>query len=107
LGLAAAYVVALLLGCPAQPRPAAALYREYCARCHGDDGRGDPRSVGLYPDLNLTTAIPVRLQAKGVLYTRIAQGYGAMPGFSQHLAQEEIQELVEFTMNFAETRRGR
>jgi len=44
--LALAALVALAaLGCgaPTSGKSAAELYGEHCSRCHGSDGRGDPR----------------------------------------------------------------
>jgi len=85
---------------------AAALYTKNCARCHGADGRGDPRQVGLYPDLDLTEASPVKLQARGILYRRISQGYGAMPGFAGRLEQDELDALVTYLNRFAAVPQG-
>jgi mono/diheme cytochrome c family protein len=107
VGAAALAVVALGAAC-GEPKPTpAALYATHCARCHGADGRGDVRSRGLFPGLDLTTAEPVRLGARGVLYRRISQGYGAMPAFSHRLDQDQIGELVDFTLQFSAAKRGR
>jgi mono/diheme cytochrome c family protein len=77
----------------------AALYRAQCARCHGADGRGDPRSLGLYPGIDLTASALVRAGAtarvRGVIYQRIADGYGAMPGFSARLDNDQIQAVID------------
>jgi mono/diheme cytochrome c family protein len=88
--------VAGLAGCKTDP-DGAALYRAHCARCHGAEGRGDPRSVGLYPGLDLTASPLVRAgaAARGPIYLRIAEGYGAMPGFSPRLSHEEIEALID------------
>jgi mono/diheme cytochrome c family protein len=82
------------------------LYTKNCARCHGADGRGDPRQVGLYPDLNLTEAAPVKMQARGVLYRRISQGYGAMPAFAGKLQEDELAALVSYMNRFVAVPRG-
>jgi mono/diheme cytochrome c family protein len=90
----------LLAACSQEPerRDAAGLYAHYCARCHGAKGEGDPRNVHLYPGLDLTRSEMVRKRADGVIYRRIAQGYGPMPGFSHRLSPEEIRALVDFTL---------
>ncbi|HEY8021347.1 MAG TPA: cytochrome c [Thermoanaerobaculia bacterium] len=89
----------LALACgPHEDRMAEQLYPEYCARCHGTDGKGDPRRVNLYPNLDLTRS---KLTGKGahfVVYRRIAQGYGPMPGFVNRLSQVEIDRLADYSM---------
>jgi mono/diheme cytochrome c family protein len=92
---------ALLAGCGPQDRSAAGLYHDYCVRCHGADGRGDRRSIGLYPNLDLTSAPLVRHRARGPIYLRIAEGYGPMPGFAHRFAHTEIEALVDYTLRFA------
>ena len=90
-----------LAACGPRERNAAALYRGYCVRCHGADGRGDPRSIGLYPNLDLTSAPLVRHRVRGAIYNRIAEGYGPMPGFAHRLEPQEIEALVDYTLRFA------
>jgi mono/diheme cytochrome c family protein len=99
--LALALCAALALGACGPPntnRSVAELYPKYCAKCHGADGKGDPRQVGLYPNLNLTTS---KLTGKGAhlaIYNRIAQGYGPMPGFAHRLSPQEINHLADYSL---------
>lgn len=86
--------------CGPKDHSAPGLYQAYCARCHLASGKGDPRSVPLYPNLDLTTSQLVRLRARGAIYHRIAEGYGPMPGFSHRLEQREIESLVDYTLRF-------
>jgi mono/diheme cytochrome c family protein len=81
-----------------------ALYTTHCARCHGADGAGDRRSVGLFPGLDLHKAPPIVTHAHGAAYRTIAQGYGAMPGFSHKLTLEEIEAVVSYLDQFAPSR---
>lgn len=97
--VAAAWSVAAL-SCGPKDHSAPGLYQAYCARCHLASGKGDPRSIPLYPNLDLTTSQLVRLRARGDLYRRIAEGFGPMPGFSHRLDQQEIESLVEYTLRF-------
>ncbi len=89
----------LALACgPQEERTAEQLYPEYCARCHGADGKGDPRNVNLYPNEDLTRS---RLTGKGahfLTYRRIAEGYGPMPGFAHRLSAIEMGRLADYTM---------
>src|SRR5258708_30821832 len=68
-------------GCSNGGTKAVETYRGRCARCHGADGKGDRRSVGLYPSLDLTPSRIVRAcsRRRGQIYLRISDGCGAMP----------------------------
>ena len=107
LGLVAAYLLfAGGRGDPVKPEPAAAaaLYRQHCAGCHGESGRGDglqarvtllevpdwrdaPRLAGLN-DEYLSTVIAKGSAALG--------GTSAMPGWDHVLKPEEIRALVAY-----------
>ncbi len=70
------------------------LFAENCARCHGADGKGDPRTLPLYPRVDLTRS-PMGAAAERILiHDRIARGYTTMPGFQDKLQAEEIGKLV-------------
>lgn len=77
-----------------------ALYRQHCADCHGDDGRGEP---GKYPALagsvSITAPDPVNA-IKVTLFGAMApstahnpQPY-SMPPFAQQLPAEDIAAIV-------------
>ncbi|HVT57537.1 MAG TPA: cytochrome c [Thermoanaerobaculia bacterium] len=104
-------ILALLLALAAcaqgGERSAEALYRSYCGRCHAADGKGDPRSLPLYPNLDLTRSALVRDRARGALYSRIAEGIGPMPGFSHRLEHSEIESLVDFVLRFQPRKAGK
>ncbi len=87
---------ALLGGCgPAVPvRSAEDLFAENCARCHGPDGTGDPRTLPLYPRADLTRSPMGAARARLLIHDRIARGYTTMPGFQGKLQAEEIGRLV-------------
>jgi mono/diheme cytochrome c family protein len=82
----------------------AELYSRYCARCHGEDGRGDRRSVGLNPALDLTRSSLARSRSRQQIYQRIAYGYGPMPAFSHKLDRQDIERLTQYSLQFVETR---
>ena len=106
--LPALLVLALpLAACGADERAAAALYRQDCARCHGADGRGDPRSVQLEPHLDLTRSTMVGRSERWAIANRIGDGYQAMPGFSHRLEQDEIDALVDYTLRFRPAQGGK
>ena len=109
LALLALLVAPAVAGCPGGDRDAGMLYRADCARCHGADGRGDRRSLGLYPNLDLTTSPLVRAtsRGRGLMYRRIAEGYGAMPGFGHRLEAAEIESLVDYVLRLPQEKAGR
>jgi mono/diheme cytochrome c family protein len=94
-------------GPPTGNRTAEELYPKYCAKCHGADGKGDPRQVSLYPNLNLTTSKLAGPGAHLAVYNRIAQGYGPMPGFSHRLSAEEMSRLADYSMKLNPANAGK
>jgi cytochrome c5 len=92
----------LLLGSaacgPREPLPAPEAYERFCARCHGDDGRGDPKAVRLNPRLDLVASEMVRAGDRELVRERIAEGKGAMPGLERKLVPGELEALTEYTI---------
>lgn len=72
---------------------------EHCAVCHGPEGEGDPQRRPLEPGVVLTRSELIRRQADGVVYRRIAFGWGAMPGFSHQLEHEDLLAVAEYTLS--------
>lgn len=83
-------------------REPAALYAEYCAECHGTDGRGDPEKVRRKPGLDLTRADRAAAGARDQVRERIADGHGTMPAFARKLSPEELEGLVDLVMALGE-----
>ncbi len=87
----------LLAACARKDLSTPELYRNYCARCHGPQGRGDSRHLDRYPYLDLRSSPLVRRGDRAAVRLRIAEGHGPMPGFSRRLEPPEIEKLVDFT----------
>jgi mono/diheme cytochrome c family protein len=87
-------------GCARKNLTGPELYSTYCARCHGERGRGkgDAESFTLYPHLNLLTSPMVRGGDRVAVRRRIREGYGPMPGFARRLDAREVERLVDFTL---------
>lgn len=102
LALAAAGTV----GCGGAERDAERLYRDYCARCHGRDGRGIRRRDGVEAGLDLTASEVVAAGQRAEIADRIARGRGKMPGFSHRLSGEEVDRLVELVIGLSSTGGG-
>gem|GEM_PF-2143711 len=94
------FALALLATACGPPRPLTpqVSYDYFCARCHGDDGKGDPRSVTLNPKLDLIASDMVKSGDRAAIRKRIVQGEGSMPGFQEKLAPHEIDDLVAYTL---------
>jgi mono/diheme cytochrome c family protein len=82
-------------------RTTAELYPKYCARCHGEDGRGVPKQLARYPKADLTRSTARGGAAREFIYRRIAEGYGPMPAFARRLSRQEIERLVDYTLKLA------
>jgi mono/diheme cytochrome c family protein len=98
----------LLAGCGScdRDRSAPALYKRNCARCHGDRGQGPKKPVKLYPKLSLL-ASPMVLQGnRAAVRQRLVEGYGPMPSFRRRLTPEEIERLVDFTLQLPSRKGG-
>jgi mono/diheme cytochrome c family protein len=92
--------IAVLAGCgpPTSGKSALELYDEHCVRCHGADGHGDPRAIALAPNSDLSRSLLIQKRARGPIYLRITQGYGAMPGFSHKLERGDVELLVDYVL---------
>ena len=73
-----------------------ALYRQYCASCHGINGQGDgPLAKNLTPkpaDLVERSAH----HSDGDFAWKITNGRGAMPGFKDQLSENQIWDVTNF-----------
>jgi mono/diheme cytochrome c family protein len=97
--------VSWLAGCARENLTAPELYETYCARCHGDRGQGEPKSLTLYPHADLLASPMVRRGDRAAIRRRIAEGYGPMPGFQRRLTPREVEGLVDFTLQLKERTR--
>jgi len=105
--LFASLALPLLAGCAgAGDRSAPALYEHQCARCHGDRGQGPKKPVKLYPYLDLLASPMVRRGDRAAVRQRIRDGYGSMPAFSRRLSPEEVERVVDFTLQLPSRKAG-
>ncbi len=84
-------------------RKGKSLFAEYCAMCHGDEGRGDgPMAEALETKpANLTDRARMESQSDGELFWKIAKGNPPMPDFEKTLKREEIWHLVNYLRTLA------
>jgi mono/diheme cytochrome c family protein len=99
-------MVSLLTGCGPEDRSAPALYKRYCARCHGEEGQGPRRPNKLYPYLSLLASPMIRKKDRAAVREQIVQGDGPMPSFRRRLSPDEVARLVEFTLGLPSQKTG-
>ena len=77
------------------------LFNEKCARCHGEDGRGETQNGEMLgvPDF---TDEKWRKEAKGDnrFIHSVTNGKEAMPAFGKKLSKQEIAALVAYVRRF-------
>jgi len=88
------------------PRPATAeslalgreAYRENCATCHGESGRGDGDLAELLdvPVGNLSDSASMAAQTDGALHWKIATGRFPMPSFAADLDEGRLWDVVNY-----------
>src|SRR5262249_35844230 len=79
------------------------LYRENCANCHGDAGRGDGSEAMRYDPkpADLTDAPHMNTVTDGALFYQISQGRKPMPAFKKRMTEEQRWQLVLLVRSFA------
>jgi mono/diheme cytochrome c family protein len=82
---------------------ARALYKEKCAQCHGDSGKGDGPDAGKHyvTPADLTSARHMSAVTDGELFYQISEGRKPMPSFKARLTEEQRWQLVLLIRSFA------
>ena len=77
------------------------LYKQQCAACHGDKGKGDGAAAAALakPPANHTTA-GVQKQTDGAIFWKITNGNNPMPGY-KFLTETQRWQLVNFIRTLA------
>jgi len=93
---------------PVPPSPEAlaaarTVYRDKCANCHGDAGKGDgPEAASHYPSPpSFLDARRMQSRTDGALFYRISKGRRPMPSFERRLSEEQRWQLVLLVRQFA------
>jgi mono/diheme cytochrome c family protein len=80
------------------------LYKENCAHCHGDTGKGDgpdARKHNTSPS-DFTNAARMNVLTDGALFYKISEGRRPMPAFKARLTEEQRWQLVLLMRSFAD-----
>lgn len=99
-------MVPLFAGCGPEDRSAPALYKKYCARCHGAEGQGPRRPNKLYPYLILLDSPMVRKGDRAAVRQQIVEGEGPMPSFRRRLSPAEVEQVIDFTLGLPSRKAG-
>lgn len=92
-GIAAIGIAAYAAGTP-EPHPSE-LFKQYCAKCHGEDGKAGTTKGRQLKARNFTDAEWQADQSNSDLIKSVTGGKGDMPPFGKKLTAEQIQGLVQ------------
>jgi len=78
------------------------VYRDKCAECHGDSGKGDGSQAAKYRTKPSDLTDPSRLDAQtdGELFYKITYGHKPMPAFRKRLTDNQRWQLVLLIRDF-------
>jgi mono/diheme cytochrome c family protein len=79
---------------------APALYAEYCAKCHGKNGRAKTFSGLLTFSQDLTNAAWQEKMLDADIFDALVKGRRMMPAYADKLSALELQALVEVVRDF-------
>ena len=71
------------------------LYKEYCAKCHGDDGKADTMKGRHLKARNFTDAEWQAGESDTGLIKSVSEGKDDMPAFGKKLTPAQIESLVK------------
>ena len=77
-----------------------ALFRQYCAKCHGPDGRGRTVEGEIAGAQDFTDQDWRQTVEEQRIINSITHGRGQMPAFEKKLSKEQIKSLAAFVLTF-------
>jgi mono/diheme cytochrome c family protein len=72
-----------------------ALFKEYCAKCHGEDGKANTPKGNQLMARDFTDAEFQSSKADADLIKTVTNGKEDMPPFGKKLSKEQIEDLVK------------
>lgn len=81
------------------------LYKDKCAQCHGETGKGDGAEAKMYSvkSADFTNAEMMSKMTDGEIFYKITEGRRPMPSFKKRLTEEQRWQLVNFLRSFSPT----
>jgi mono/diheme cytochrome c family protein len=79
------------------------IYKERCAQCHGETGKGDGPDAKMYSvkSADFTDTRVMSEMTDGEVFYKITEGRRPMPSFKKRLTEEQRWQLVHFLRTFA------
>ena len=77
------------------------LYKQYCAKCHGDSGKADTPKGQKMKARDFTDAEWQEGEKDADLIQSVTEGKDDMPPFGKKLTKEQIEGLVKVVRDFA------
>jgi mono/diheme cytochrome c family protein len=71
------------------------LFKQYCAKCHGEDGKGDTAKGRQLKARNFTDAEFQAGESNADLIKSVTEGKDDMPPFGKKLTAEQVESLVK------------
>jgi mono/diheme cytochrome c family protein len=71
------------------------LFKQYCAKCHGEDGTGNTPKGKQLKARDFTDPEFQNAKSDGDLVKTVTNGGEDMPAFGKKLSKEEIESLVK------------
>jgi mono/diheme cytochrome c family protein len=94
---AAAFLLVVLYGVAvyADEEHPSALFKQYCAKCHGEDGKAETPKGKQLMARNFTDPEFQASKTDSQLVKTVTKGHEDMPPFGKKLTQEQIESLVK------------
>lgn len=98
-------------GAAARPSPLSAspeniaagkqLYEQFCAQCHGMDGKGNPAVAGIIRGKPSDLTFSADHHTAGDLFWKVRNGRSAMPSYKLVFKKQQIWEMITYIMTMA------
>lgn len=95
-GIAGALCIGLIWGMAAQAKDGAALYEQYCKKCHGTHGDADTWRGFIMFAAELSDVAWQEKNTDADILQAIRRGPGAMPAFEDKLPPQDIRLLLDY-----------
>ncbi len=82
---------------------AKSIYEQDCAKCHGQDGKGEGPEAAMYDvqPADFTNAQMMGEMTDGEIFYIISEGRRPMPAYKKRLTDEQRWQLVNYVRTFA------
>ncbi len=94
-GLVFGAIAGLGVGLYAAEQHPSETFLQYCAKCHGEDGKADTPKGRQLKAQNFTDEDWQKSESDGELIKVVTEGGMDMPSFGKKLTAEQIQSLVK------------